>query len=81
MRSRAELRASSEQQQNFASQLQNLRDTNHTLERDLQKLTNDPSAIELAARERLGMVRANDVVVTRQSLQLSGNGNKDSLVR
>jgi cell division protein FtsB len=50
------------------------------LQRDIQRLTKDPSAIELAARERLGMVKANDIVVTMDSIQRSESVSKVSFV-
>lgn len=69
LRSRAELSASSAQRQRVESEIQSLREVNQGLQRDIKRLTKDPSAIELAARERLGMVKANDVVVTMESIQ------------
>ena len=71
LRSRVELSASSVQRQKIESEIQSLREVNQGLQRDIQRLTKDPNAIELAARERLGMVKANDVVVTMDSIQSS----------
>jgi cell division protein FtsB len=68
MHSRAELRESSIQFADIQMQVQSLRDTNQVLQRDISRLTKDPTAIELAARERLGMVKASDVVVTMESI-------------
>ena len=42
------------------------------MQAEIHRLTNDPNTIELAARERLGMVKANDVVVTMESINSSG---------
>ena len=81
LRSRGELRASNVQRQRIESEIQNLREANQTLEKDIQRLTKDPSAIELAARERLGMVKSNDIVVTMQSLQSATNSRLVSFVR
>ena len=81
MRSRAELRASAGQFESLQAQIQNLRDTNDVLQRDISRLTKDPAAIELAARERLGMVRANDVVVTMDSISRSARTSNVSFVR
>ena len=81
IRARAELSASSVQRQKVESEIQNLREANQALLRDIQRLTRDPSAIEFAARERLGMVRASDIVVTREPIQESGNLSKVSFVR
>jgi cell division protein FtsB len=68
-RSRAELRASSSQRQIVEAEIQNLRLMNQELRQDIQKLTQDPNAIEFAARERLGMVKATDIVVTMDSIK------------
>ena len=81
VRARGELNASAAQRQQIESEIQNLRDANQSLVRDIQRLTRDPSAIELAARERLGMVKANDIVITTGSMQQSSNVNTVSFVR
>jgi len=62
------------------SEIQSLRDANQSLQRDIQRLTKDPSAIELAARERLGMVKASDIVVTMDSLQSATSAKTVSFV-
>lgn len=69
LRSRAELRASAGHQQMVESEIQSLRLANEGLRMDIQKLSQDPSAIEFAARERLGMVKATDIVVTMESIK------------
>jgi len=69
LRSRAELRASTSQRQIVESEIQSLRQANEGLRTDIQRLTQDPSAIEFAARERLGMVKATDIVVTMDSIK------------
>ena len=69
LRARAELRASSSQRQMVESEIQSLRLGNEGLRMDIQRLTGDPSAIEFAARERLGMVKATDIVVTMDSIK------------
>ena len=79
-RSRAELNSSSAQRLKVQSEIEGLREANQALQRDIQRLTKDPSAIELAARERLGMVKANDVVVTMDSIQRSESVSKISFV-
>jgi cell division protein FtsB len=81
MRSRAELRASSSQLHSVQSEIQSLREANQVLQRDILRLTRDPSAIELAARERLGMVKANDIVVTTDSISSSRRLSNVSFVR
>ena len=80
IRSRAELNASSAQRQKIESEIERLREANQGLQRDIQRLTKDPRAIELAARERLGMVKSNDVVVTMESIQSSANISNASFV-
>ena len=80
IRSRGELRASSVQRLKVESEIQSLRDANQSLQRDIQRLTKDPSAIELAARERLGMVKASDIVVTMDSLQSTTSAKTVSFV-
>ena len=81
LRARAELNASSAQRQSVESQIQSLREANQSLQRDILRLTKDPSAIELAARERLGMVKASDIVITTESMQQASNVNTVSFVR
>ena len=81
VRSRAEVRASSSQLQTVQSEIQSLREANQVLQRDILRLSRDPSAIELAARERLGMVKANDVVVTMDSISTSARLSNVSFIR
>ena len=45
------------------SDVEGLRDANQNLRREIDQLRNDPRAIEAAARSRLNMVRANEIVV------------------
>ena len=71
VRSRAEFRSASGQQERLVNEIDLVRGANASLQSDIHKLTNDPSAIELAARERLGMVKANDIVVTMESINSS----------
>jgi cell division protein FtsB len=79
LRSREELSASSAQRLKIESEILSLREGNQTLQRDVQRLTKDPNAIEIAARERLGMVKANDIVLTMESFP-SATANKVSFV-
>ena len=79
LRSREELSASSAQRLKIESEILSLREGNQTLQRDVQRLTKDPNAIEIAARERLGMVKANDIVLTMESFP-STTANKVSFV-
>jgi cell division protein FtsB len=63
MRTRAEVRAASEQYQSIGSEVEALRDSNAALEQEVRRLHTDPRAIESAARTRLNMVRANEIIV------------------
>ena len=81
LRARAELNASSAQRQSVESQIKTLREVNQSLQRDIQRLTKDPNAIELAARERLGMVKSSDIVITSESTQKASNVNTGTFVR
>ena len=63
MRTRAEIRAASDQYQTLGTQVEALRNTNAALEQEVHRLKNDPRAIESAARTRLNMVRANEIIV------------------
>jgi cell division protein FtsB len=45
------------------SDVEGLRNANQNLRREIEQLHNDPRTIEAAARIRLNMVRANEIVV------------------
>ena len=81
LRTRAELSASAAQQIRVQSEIHTLREANQSVEREIQRLMKDPGAIELAARERLGMVKASDIVVTTDSIQHSSNASTVSFIR
>jgi len=68
VRSRTEFRGSVEQMSRMVSETDSLNHENAALQAQIQRLTNDSSAIELAARERLGMVRPDDVVLPIESV-------------
>lgn len=53
----------SEQYVRMQSDVEGLRNANQNLRREIDQLRNDPRAIEAAARSRLNMVRANEIVV------------------
>ena len=72
VRSRAEFQSSSDQHEKLVNEIDSVRSANTSLQLEIHRLTNDPNTIELAARERLGMVKANDVVVTMESINSSG---------
>ena len=63
MRTRTEMRTSSAQYQEMTIEVEALRSGNAALGREVRKLRNDPRAIESAARSRLNMVRANEIVL------------------
>jgi cell division protein FtsB len=63
MRTHAELRAAAQRHEQMHSANETLRNTNDSLRREVQRLRSDPHAIEAAARTRLNMVRANELVV------------------
>lgn len=71
LRARTEFKTSAAQLYQMSSEIESLRYENQTLVTEVDRLTKDSSAIELAARERLGMVRPSDVVVTIESIPSS----------
>jgi cell division protein FtsB len=81
MRSRAELKASSSQFDRITTQVDALRRSNASLQIEIHRMTTDPATIEAAARERLGMVRPNDIVVPVESIRPVSNFGTLSLVR
>ena len=63
MRTRAKLNLASEQYARIQTDVETLRSNNSSLRREIEQLRSDPRAIESAARSRLNMVRANEIVV------------------
>jgi cell division protein FtsL len=63
MRTRAEARAASEQYEKISTDVESLRNNNAALAQEVDRLNNNPRAIESAARARLNMVRANEIIV------------------
>lgn len=53
----------SQQYVRMQSDVEGLRNANQNLRREIEQLHNDPRTIEAAARIRLNMVRANEIVV------------------
>jgi cell division protein FtsB len=43
--------------------VEGLRNTNQSLRLEIEQLRTDPRTIEVAARSRLNMVRANEIVI------------------
>lgn len=66
MRTHAEKRVATEQYQKVRSEVESLRVTNAALASEVKRLRTDTHAIESAARARLNMVRANEIVVPVQ---------------
>lgn len=63
MRTRAHMNLASQQYTRMRTDVETLRSTNQALRAEVNQLLNDPRAIESAARSRLNMVRANEIVV------------------
>ena len=68
LRARGEFQSSSAQLHKMTSEIDSLQHANGVLQAEVDRLTTDSNAIELAARERLGMVRPNDIVVPMESI-------------
>ena len=63
MRTHAEMRGAEQRLEQMSTDVDKIRDTNASLRQEVERLRNNPRAIEAAARARLGMVRSNEVVV------------------
>ena len=63
MRTHAARGAAEQRFVQMETEVQGIRQTNEELQRDVERLRRDPRVREAAARERLNMVRANEVVV------------------
>ena len=63
MRTRTRMSLASQQYTRMQDDVEQLRNGNQSLRIEIQKLSSDPRAIEAAARSRLNMVRANEIVV------------------
>jgi cell division protein FtsB len=63
LRTSARMSMASQQYVRMQSDVEGLRDANQNLRREIDQLRNDPRTIEAAARSRLNMVRANEIVV------------------
>jgi len=80
-RSRTQLKASALQYQRISSEIDSMRRSNTSLAVDIGRIASDPTVIESSARARLGMVRANDIVVPIGSLESSSRSELVSFVR
>lgn len=63
MRTHAARGAAEQRFEQMTTEVQGIRETNDALRRDVELLHKDPRTREAAARTRLNMVRANEVVV------------------
>ena len=81
MRTRAELQSSILQYQQMTSDVNSKRRANDALQLDIHRMTDDPTMIESAARNRLGMVRPTDIVVPVQLMRSVSDLNTLSSVR
>ena len=63
IRTRTEMSLASQQYFQMQGDVEQLRNTNQSLKLEIQRLSSDPRTIEAAARSRLNMVRANEIVV------------------
>ncbi len=63
MRTSTRMSLASQQYVRMQSDVEELRNTNQSLRLDIQRLNSDPRTIEAAARSRLNMVRANEIVL------------------
>ena len=63
MRTTTRMNLASQQYLHMQADVEELRNTNQGLRTEIEQLSNDPRTIEAAARTRLGMVRANEIVV------------------
>lgn len=81
VRARAEFQASSTQRQKMMAEIESLGRANRSLELEIRRLTSDSNTIELAARERLGMVMPSDIVVPIESMTSNSSLRTVSFVR
>jgi len=80
-RSRAEFNVSSLEYGRIALEVDSIRRANTSLQVEIGRMANDPSTIESAARERLGMVRPNDIVIPIESIRTVSSFGTLSIVR
>jgi cell division protein FtsB len=63
MRTHAKFQVATQQFSVMQTDVEALRNVNQSLKAEVERLRNDPRAIEMAARARLNMVRSNEYVV------------------
>ncbi len=63
MRTRTRMTLASQQFVRMQMDIEGLRNANQSLRVEIEQLRTDPRTIEIAARSRLNMVRANEIVI------------------
>jgi len=63
VRTRAEMNLATQQYEKISADVEGLRTTNSAIANEVSRLRDDPRTIETAARARLNMVRANEIIV------------------
>ena len=63
MRTHAQMQTAGQRYSQMNAEVEGLRNSNASLQHEVERLRKDPRAIESAARTRLNMVRANEIVV------------------
>lgn len=63
MRTHAEMRSAAQRHEQMSTDVEVLRKNNETIKREVERLRTDRHTIEDAARTRLNMVRADEIVV------------------
>jgi cell division protein FtsL len=81
VKARSEFQSSSIQRDQMVSEIDSLRRGNGSLELEIRRLTSDSHTIELAARERLGMVMPSDIVVPVETISSNSSLRTVSFVR
>jgi len=81
VRSRTELKSSTIEYGRMTAEIASMRNANASLQIDIRRIASDPISIESAARERLGMVRPNDIVIPLESIGSVSNFGTLSFVR
>lgn len=81
VRSRAELKASTMEYGRMTYEIASIRKSNGSLQSEIHRIATDPFTIESAARERLGMVRPDDVIVPIESVRPTSSFGTVSFVR
>ena len=81
LRSNEELKVSTLEYGRIGTEINSIRRSNNTLQDQISRIASDPASIELAARERLGMVKPSDIIVPIESINPVSNFGAVSFVR